>query len=197
MKPWIAGALVLAVAAVAMLHPPLKQAVVTAAPPLPVSHRRPPRGVPVPSPAVVYVAGAVRRPGIYRLAPGSRAFAALALAGGFRPEADPAGINLAQIVSDGEELAVPALGERKPARPRQATRSRGAASKQPPATPIDLNAADAAALMQLPGVGRALAERIVQFRDANGPFASVDELADVAGITPRRLEALANALYVK
>lgn len=196
MKPWIAGALVLAVAAVAMLHPPAKQSAIATAPPLPLAHRHAGHGAP-PAAAVVYVAGAVRRPGLYRVAPGSRAFAALALAGGFRPEADPAGINLAEVVTDGEELAVPVLGQARVSRLRHASRRRGTAAKSMPAAPIDLNAADAAALMQLPGIGRALAERIVQFRDANGPFASVDELADVAGITPRRMEALSSVVYVK
>jgi competence protein ComEA len=62
--------------------------------------------------------------------------------------------------------------------------------KPPPAAPIDLNAADATQLQDLPGVGPSLAERIVAFRDVNGPFRSTDELLNVAGMTDRRLDAI-------
>ncbi|HEY6236588.1 MAG TPA: helix-hairpin-helix domain-containing protein, partial [Candidatus Elarobacter sp.] len=64
------------------------------------------------------------------------------------------------------------------------------ADEPPPAAQVDINAADAATLATIPGIGPGLAERIVAFRTSNGAFASVDELLDVSGITDRRLDAL-------
>ena len=159
---------------------------------------------PSPSGVVVYVAGEVVHPGVYRLGAGRRVVDALQLAGDAKPDADLVAVNLAEPLRDGAEIAVPAKGERHIARartpparahtPRGSRRSRKRATL--PEAPIDLNTADATALAALPGVGAGLAERIVRFRDANGPFDSVDELADVSGITDRRLESLAPYLTV-
>jgi competence protein ComEA len=157
---------------------------------------------------VVYVAGEVMRPGVYELAPGARAEAAIRAAGGLRPDADPLGVNLARPLEEGEELAVLArgdvasargvsAGERTPRAGRHhGRRLRGASgarhrSHKAPDEPVDLNTADAAALETLPGIGPALAARIVEFRETNGPFASVDDLLDVAGTSPRLVEELA------
>ncbi len=164
---------------------------------------------------VVYVAGDVQHPGVYHLAAGTRVVDAVRLAGEAKPDADLIAVNLAEPLRDGAEIAVPAKGERVAARGRahmpskrpwnvhrasHARTSRGSRRSRKratePSAPIDLNTADATALAALPGVGTGLAERIVQFREANGPFDSVDELADVSGITDRRLEALAPYLTV-
>lgn len=144
--------------------------------------------------SVVYVAGAVRRPGLYTVAADARVNDAIARAGGFTVLADDAAVNLAQRVTDGEEIRVPRTGEILPA----AARSRGASRKRrsaPPA-PVDLNAADAAALASLPGLGATLAQRIVEYRAANGPFGSLDELADVSGMTQRRIDAISPYLTI-
>lgn len=115
-----------------------------------------------------------------------------------RGDADPAGVNLAEIVADGEEIAVPVAGAARPRSRASRGRKRTGKTKQnAPLAQIDLNGADAASLMQLPGVGKALAERIVRFRDANGPFVSLDELADVSGMTPRRIDAVTPFLFIK
>jgi competence protein ComEA len=148
--------------------------------------------------ALVYVAGEVRRPGVYRVRPQDRVGDAVTLAGGLRPDADPVAVNLAAHVADGDEIVVAARGAapahahgRRSAGPRRRTKNgharHGAA---PPAGVVDLNQADAETLATLPGVGPGLAERIVAFRSANGPFASPDELLDVAGFTDRRLDAV-------
>lgn len=171
--------------------------------------RSAPRGAPSPAGVVVYVAGEVAHPGVYRLASGRRVVDALALAGNARPDADLVAVNLAELLRDGEEIAVGAKGEPRPrtrsvrqngtARsPRTRTRAPHRSRKRAtvPSSPLDLNTADAQSLAALPGLGIGLAERIVQFRDANGPFDSVDELADVAGITDRRLEQLSPYLTV-
>jgi competence protein ComEA len=162
---------------------------------------------PVRPPTLVYVAGAVRHPGVYALADGARARDALAKAGGATGDADLVAVNLAAHVADGDEIAVPRRGEARTA-PRaraahrrapsgEGRRRRPRRSDAPEAfagPTVDLNAADQRTLAGLPGIGPALAERIVAFRSLNGPFASVDGLADVAGITPRRLDALAPRL---
>jgi competence protein ComEA len=172
------------------------------------------RRTPPASRALVYVAGEVAKPGVYPVGAEARVGDALALAGGARPDADLVAVNLAAHVGDGEEVVVPVRGatvrtggpsrrvaghgaHRSPG-PRRASRhkrTRGGGQRPhgdgvPPAGMIDINTADADTLATVPGVGGGLAERIVAFRTANGPFASVDELLDVSGITDRRLEAI-------
>jgi competence protein ComEA len=142
---------------------------------------------------VVYVAGDVRRPGLYHLHPGDRYAQAVALAGGFGASAQAAGTNLAQRAADGEEVYVPAAGEvprsrlRKPGTRGPRTRHHHRASP-PPDGSVDVNTADAAALAAVPGIGRAVGSRIVELREREGSFASLDELLDVAGMTQSRLE---------
>jgi len=181
------------VAIVAMLRPPAKQAVVTAsAVPSPSPHLRGRRAA---SPLLlIYVAGAVNRPGLYRVHAGSRADDAVRLAGGLRADADAAGVNLAAPLQDGEEIAVPVPGARSAHKgaPHRSTRPRARRSSTPKlaaGTQIDLNPADVTTLERVPGIGSAMAQRLVIYREANGPFASLDELADVAGMTSRRIDS--------
>ncbi|KRE30738.1 ComEA family DNA-binding protein [Agromyces sp. Soil535] len=131
-------------------------------------------------PLLVHVLGAVARPGLVELASGARVVDAVAAAGGFTPEADPAGVNLARPVVDGEQLVVLAIGQ---VPPPDASSGAGAAGSGPTADGVvHLNTADLAALDTLPRIGPALAQRIIDWREANGPFTSVDQLLDVAGI---------------
>jgi competence protein ComEA len=161
--------------------------------------------------ALVYVAGDVMRPGVYTVGPDARARDALALAGGARPDADLVAVNLAAHVGDGDEIVVPVRGSAAAlaAATGRGARARGRAggAKSPhratglgkrhshrrgsaPASHVDLNTADAETLATIPGIGGGLAQRIVAFRQQNGPFATVDELLDVSGITEHRLDAL-------
>jgi competence protein ComEA len=140
-----------------------------------------------PGELVVYVAGAVVRPGLYHLHLGDRYAQAVASAGGLRPSADAAGVNLAQRAADGEEIYVPAAGEGSRTRVRE-TRTRRHHATPPPDGSVDVNTADAAQLAAVPGIGRAVASRIVELREREGSFASLDELLDVAGMTQSRLE---------
>ena len=150
--------------------------------------------------AVVYVAGAVRRPGLYRVRAGERVANAVERAGGATEAADLGAVNLAARALDGDEIYVPAQGEsrtrvpggggsarrgRRPSRPR--SRRSASADAIAPAS-VDVNAADDATLERVPGIGRAIAARIVEMRELNGRFASNDELLDVAGMTQTRLE---------
>jgi len=134
---------------------------------------------------VVHVVGAVAQPGVVRLGLGARVADALAAVGGGLPEADLAGVNLARLLTDGEQLVVPVLGE-------PAT---GAAAGVAHDGLVDLNTADAAALEALPGVGPVLAARIVEHR-ADHPFTAVDDLDDVAGIGPALLADLRERVRV-
>ncbi|GAC1651766.1 MAG: hypothetical protein NVS9B12_00460 [Vulcanimicrobiaceae bacterium] len=197
---YLIGGLAGAAAIAAMLHPPSPQPVVSMQTVPPAAPHR--RIVPSSSGLIVYVAGAVRRPGIYRLNEGARAVEAVALAGGFRADADPAGVDLAEVLVDGEEVSAPVAGARRsrsrgirrPARAHGAKKPKR--SKRQPGFQVDLNAADAGTLAQLPGIGSELAQRLVRFREANGPFASLDELADVAGMTQHRIDSVSQYLYV-
>jgi len=171
-------------AALAFLHPAprpaLSVATTRAFPGTPPSSR-PSVSAKRPPSLVVYVAGEVRNPGLYRVPAGARADDALKKAGGFSPHADRAGVNLAELAQDGQEIRVPAIGERAPRGRAVSPRKKRAKKSHARATAISLNDAGVDQLAQVPGLGRTLAERIVAYRAQNGPFASLDELADVSG----------------
>jgi len=128
---------------------------------------------------VVDVAGAVRRPGLYRLAAGTRIADAVARAGGATAKADVNLVNLAAPLADGEQVVVPARG---------AAAAAGAAPSA--SAPLDLNSATAEQLDTLPGIGPTTAAKIVAYRQAHGPFTSVDGLDAVPGIGPSRIGEL-------
>jgi competence protein ComEA len=147
-------------------------------------------------PVLVHVVGAVLEPGVRELAPGSRVVDALDAAGGPSADADLARLNLAAPVTDGSQIRVPAVGEEvagplvvEPAPPGGA-RSGGSAG------PVPLNTADAALLETLPGVGPATAGAIITWRDAHGPFRTVEQLLEVRGIGPAKFEALRDLVVV-
>jgi competence protein ComEA len=137
---------------------------------------------------VVYVVGAVRRPGLYRVTSGSRVADAVAHAGGLTRRADPAGVNLAAPVADGEQLVVPAR------LPTAVALAQGApvpgSGGSAPAGPVQLSVATSEQLDSLPGVGPVTAQKIIDYRTAHGAFRSVDELDEVPGIGPARVEQL-------
>lgn len=139
------------------------------------------------APALVYVVGAVAKPGLYRLAADARVDDAVRAAGGLVAGADPAAVDLAAFVRDGDEVLVPLTGQPPAHRPRVRRSARSRVASTPPVA-LDINAADAPSLAPVPGIGRAIAARIVEMRDRDGPFASLDELLDVAGMTQTRLE---------
>ena len=134
---------------------------------------------------VVDVVGAVRRPGLYRLAQGARIADAVARAGGAVRSADVMAINLAAPLADGEQVVVP----RKTVVPGGAAAA-GDGAPPTPQGPIHLNTATLEQLDGLPGVGPVTAQRILDYRTAHGAFSSVDELDAVPGIGPSRLDQL-------
>jgi competence protein ComEA len=138
--------------------------------------------------AVVYVVGAVIRPGLYHVADTARIDDAVRAAGGFGAGADPAGVNLAAHANDGDEIDVPLLGQS--ARSTSSTkRSRTPRARSMKTHAIvDVNTASADALASVPGIGATVAARIVEIRERDGAFTSFDELLDVAGVTQSRLD---------
>ena len=148
-----------------------------------------PSGAPASGAAlVVDVKGAVRRPGVYRLAAGARALDAVRRAGGLTGRADRVGVNLAARVLDGGEVVVPARGAAKPA--AAAGDAAGSAKSDGGPLSIDLDTATEAQLEQLDGVGPATAAKIVAYRAQHGGISSVDELDQVPGIGPAKLAAI-------
>lgn len=131
----------------------------------------PSRSAPATAEVTIYVTGKVRRPGVIALPLGSRVVDAIMAAGGLKKDADPGGLNLARRVIDGEQIAVGEPG----------------AAAVPPAVAaesgvVSLNTGTVDQLDQLPGVGEVLAQRIVEYRDTNGGFQSIEQLREVEGI---------------
>lgn len=143
---------------------------------------------------VVQAAGAVGRPGVYRLPEGSRVDDLVREAAGLTPEADPDRVNLAAPLHDGERIWIPRVGEEDA--PEVVAGSGGGPA--PPggdgsaaaAGPVNLNTATASDLEALPGIGPATASAILAHRDQIGSFGSVDELIDVRGIGDAKMEQL-------
>lgn len=166
---------------------------------------------------VVHITGAISKPGVVHLLPGARVIDALEAAGGSLPEAQLTGVNLARVVSDGEQLYIPRTGENPPAQivtgstgagasgaaaggtaaggaagTTGAAGGGGAAGGEGGASPalVNLNTADSATLQTLPGIGPAMAQRIIDYRSANGNFRSLDDLDAISGIGPKLLARL-------
>lgn len=135
----------------------------------------------------VQVSGAVVAPGVYDLDPDARLGDAIQAAGGAASDADLAALNLARRVKDGEEIDIPIL------RPTP-----GPGTIVPVATDerVNVNTAEASELDTLPGIGPALADAIIEYRQLNGPFGSIDELARVPGISARMVDAMRDQVSV-
>ena len=141
---------------------------------------------PTKPPLEVDVVGAVLRPGVYILLEGSRVQDAVNAAGGLSAEADLDSLNLAAKLEDGQQLDVPYLGNAtSTAVPTASFRVLPAgATVTPSSDQISINTASAAELETLPGIGPALAQRIVTYRTEHGPFAHIEDIMNVAGIGP-------------
>jgi competence protein ComEA len=144
---------------------------------------------------VVDVAGAVHRPGVYRLSAGMRVADALQRAGGATRRADLSQINRAAKLEDGRQILVPVRASAAAAATAPAV-SGGASPGQAPAQPINLNTATLEQLDTLDGVGPATAQKILDYRTAHGGFGSVDELDQIPGIGEKRLAALRDKVRV-
>lgn len=161
---------------------------------------------------VVYVCGAVRKSGVYRFQADKRVADGIARAGGAGSDADLEQLNLAEPLTDGMKLSVPRKGEtllqtatamqnssrvqttlRGRHQARGGRRSAGhSTQKLQPGQTLNINTATETELMSLPGVGPSLARRIVEYRQANGPFQTADDLQNVSGIGPSKFDKMAD-----
>lgn len=142
---------------------------------------------PDPNVVRVFVGGAVRQPGLYTLARGSRVADALAAAGGVTEIGDTSSLGLAAVLEDADQIVV---ADRPTAAPASGSNDRPVQGGSGAPATVNLNTASVAELEQLPGIGPALAARIVEHREAHGPFRAVDELADIRGISERMVDDL-------
>lgn len=139
----------------------------------------------------MHVAGAVRRPGLYRLGEGARVAGAVRRAGGATGEADLTAINLAAPLQDGQQVIVPAHAPAGSSLGGAASEEGGAGAAPPV---VSLGTATVEDLDGLDGIGPTLAGRIVEFREQHGGFRSIDQLGEVDGIGEKRLETLKASL---
>ena len=149
------------------------------------------RPVPTERPVIVHITGAVPRPGVYALPQGARIQDAISAAGGFLAEAEKSQINLAALLEDGEKLDIPYIEGASPiittAVPEVVTSTTEL---------IDINTASAVELEELPGIGPTTAQKIVEYREQNGPFLSTEDIINVSGIGPGTYERIKDLITV-
>ena len=150
-----------------------------------------------PAELVIYVSGMVEHPGVVKVAAGMRALDAVNAAGGLLPGADASKLNLAQLLRDGMQIHVP--GKPQPGTKTSISRPAAGAPAHPtpasaapasPAEKVNINTADAPELDKLPGIGPAMAAKIVEWRNANGQFQSGEDLKQVKGIGESKYQKL-------
>lgn len=161
-------------------------------------------------PLIVSVVGLVARPGVVEVPAGARVVEAVDRAGGLLPEANPASVNLAAPLVDGQQIVVgtdplPAAdmaggasgqGSGASGQGGGVDSGNGGAAADSAGGKVNINTASATELEELPGIGPATASKIIDFREKNGPFASIDALEEVPGIGPAKVEALRDAATV-
>lgn len=155
-----------------------------------------------PGKVVVHVVGCVNMPGVYTLPTGSRVFEAIKAAGGAKPSANLQAINLAARAEDGSRIEVPSTQPSAPQAPTYATAatacatgassaaSTGGKLQKPGEGTVNINRAAVDEMQRLPGVGPSTAEKIVEYRSQIGRFTSPEQLMDVKGIGPKKLEKM-------
>jgi competence protein ComEA len=151
------------------------------------------RPVPTEKPIVVHITGAVPRPGVYALPEGARVQDVISAAGGFLAEADKETINLARPLGDGELLDIPYVEGFSPviATPVEKLQVIETSSEL-----ININTASSIELESLPGIGPTTAQKIIDYREANGPFVSTEDIINVSGIGPGTYERIKDLITV-
>jgi competence protein ComEA len=152
----------------------------------------PPLPTPTPEPIQVYVSGAVVHPDVYVLPVDSTVNTALEAAGGPTEEADLEHLNLAHHLKDGEHVYVPRVGEASSPTPHD----EGDESEVPVAFPVNINTASQAELETLPGIGPVLAQRIIDYRENDATFSSIEDIQNVPGIGPATFEDIKELITV-
>jgi len=146
------------------------------------------RPAPTEKPIVVYITGAVPRPGVYALPQGARVQDIISAAGGFLAEADKESINLARLLDDGERLDIPYVEGASPVISTPIVELPNSSSTDTQL--IDINTASQSELETLPGIGPTTARKIIDYRDENGPFLSIEDIINVSGIGPGTYERI-------
>ena len=161
---------------------------IATAPPTPT-----PAPTSTPAPVRIYVSGAVPHPDVYQLPPGSIVKDAVTAAGGSLPTADLARVNLAQQLRDQQQVHIPLVGET----PAPVGSSVQASIHSSGGDCVDINSATLEELDELPGIGPAYAQRIIEYRTAHGSFQNVEELTQVKGIGPATLQEIRDLACVR
>jgi competence protein ComEA len=144
-------------------------------------------------PIRVYVSGAVAHPDVYSLPHGTIVKDAVEAAGGAVSDADLDRVNMAQALSDGQQVYIPHVGEA----PTPAPASGGGTQAAVPSGPININTATQAELETLPHIGPAIAARIVDYREKNGPFTKIEDIKKVSGIGPATFDDIKDLITVE
>lgn len=155
-----------------------------------------PTATPTTAPLRVYVTGAVAHPDVYSLPAGSIIRDALVAAGGATADADLNRINLAQQVCDQQQIYVPQFGEENPPLPSPSIPLPTTSGSVQATGKVNINTATAEELDTLPGIGPAIAQRIIEYRQTNGPFQSIEEIKNVSGIGDKLFEKLKDLITV-
>lgn len=149
------------------------------------------RPAPTEKPVVVYITGAVPRPGVYALPKNARVQDAISAAGGFLAEAEKSQINLAALIEDGEKLDIPYVEGASPILSTPMPEVVTSTTEL-----INLNTASALELEALPGIGPTTAQKIVDYREQNGPFINAEDIINVSGIGPGTYERIKDLITV-
>ncbi len=140
----------------------------------------------------VYVTGAVSKPGVYSLREGDRVYQAVEMAGGLLADAEAKGVNMAAPLKDGDPIVIPKKGEEiSPNTNQLATANQSAKSGK-----VNINTANVQELDSLKGIGPALAQRIVDYRESHGPFKSLEDLKKVSGIGEKKFADLKDSICI-
>lgn len=149
-----------------------------------------------PTPVVIYVTGAVKNPGVVELNSSQRLKDAIELVGGFTEDADIGSINLAEFVKDEQHYVVTKIGETPPA---QASSNTGTTTPNGAKNNslININTATKEELKSLNGIGDALSQRIIDFREQNGAFSDIESIKRVSGIGEKKFEGIKDYITVQ
>ena len=149
---------------------------------------------PTEAPIAVHVIGAVARPGLYEFPTGVRVQDAIDAAGGMLTEADSALLNLAELLEDGQQLDIPYKAGSQPVATTTTLQLPSSVTPTPTADPnvelVNINTASLEELDGLPGIGESTAQKIIDYRTANGPFTSIEDLVNVSGIGPATMDQI-------
>lgn len=144
----------------------------------------------------VYVTGAVNKPGVVTVQDGARTIDAVNACGGLLPTADSGQVNMAQVLKDGQQVRIPEKKGEPVAENKSGAKAGGAKNTAGTAGPVNINTASAEELDTLPGIGPAMAQRIIEFRETEGSFAAPEDIKKVRGIGEAKFQKLKDKICI-